>query len=308
MTCKKRSKPEDQRPNYLNFMMMSGSLLLPYLLVSLNLTSSLALIPHAKNNNPTQKSIASSTNQLSRSVFFQWLGAGGSMTLLSPTLPAVAFEFGVLGGGLDKTQTIKPAAQTGVELWDADSTPIPNALVHVATEIVSSSGKPILVTLQSPWLLSNMNSNRGLEARDLRNSESLFVEIVPLLDPNNAYWQTPYHFRRILLESILGANGTFGVYGSSPTDVKVVALNDTTTSTLFQVTFTSSYIVTGESDLRQLWIAPKAIDKDTLVLLVVGTTRQRFVTHETAFQKVVDSFTAVEAPTTTTLMQNRKHN
>jgi hypothetical protein len=206
---------------------------------------------------------------------------------------------------LGKTQTIKPASQTGVELWDADSTPIPNALVHVATEIVSSSGTPILVTLQSPWLLSNMNSNRGLEARDLRNSESLFVEFVPLLD---SYWQSPYHFRRILLESILGANGTFGVYGSSPTDVKVVALNDHTTSTLFQVTFTSSYISTGESDLRQLWIAPKAIDKNTLVLLVVGTTRQRFVTHETAFQKVVDSFTAVEAPTTTTLMQNRKHN
>jgi hypothetical protein len=262
--------------------MMPRSLLLLSLCASLNLTPSLALIPLA--NNPIQ-----STNQFSRSTFFQWLGGAG-VTLITPTLPAFAFEGGV--GGLGKT---KP--QTGVELWDSDSTPIQNAQGIVSAEIVSSSGKPILVNFQTPWPLSSVSS--GLEARDLRNSESAFVQVLPL-DPKMKDWQTPAKFRQLLLESLLASQGKFGAYGS-PTDVKVKALKDSTTT--FQVTFISYTPSMLESE-RQLWIEPKAIDNDTLVLLVVGTTRPRFATQQATIQKVVNSFTAVAAPTTR--MRKRK--
>jgi hypothetical protein len=291
--------------------MMSRSWLLLSLCVSLNLTPSLALIPRHSSLNPSQNSepspisTSSSPNQLSRSTFFQWLGAAAGVTPISPTftLPAAfAFEGGV--GGLGKT---KP--QTGVELWDSDSTPIQNAQGIVSAEITSSSGKPILVNFQAPWPLSSVSS--GLQARDLRNSESAFVQVLPLLDPSkkmskedcNCYWQTPSQFRQLLLESVLASQGKFGAYGS-PTDVKVVkALKDASSST-FQVTFISYTPSMLESE-RQLWIEPKVIDNDTLVLLVVGTTRARFATQQATIQKVVNSFTAVAAPSTTR-MRNRK--
>lgn len=212
------------------------------------------------------------------------------MSLLSPTLPAYAFDFGV--GGLSK---IKPL-QTGVELWDAESSPIQNARVFVSAEMASSSGKPILVTLQSPWLVSSVSSGL-LQARDLRHSESLFVQVLALDPQRKDDWQIPSQFRQLLLESgILASPGKLGAY-ESPTNVKVEAVQDTS---IFKVTFTlhATPSVLKESEERQLWIQPKATDKDTLVLLVVGTTQSRFVSQQAAFQKVVSSFTVVAAPTT----------
>jgi hypothetical protein len=268
---------------------MPPFLLLLSLYASLNLTPSLALIPHVHDRRQQSPIISSPSNQLSRSTFFQWLGGAG-VTLLSPTLPVFAFEGGV--GGLGKT---KP--QTGVELWDSDSTPFQNTQGIVSAEIASSSGKPILVNFQTPWPLSTVSS--GLEARDLRTSESAFVQVLPLDPKIMKDWQTPANFRQLLLESLLASQGKYGAYGS-PTDVKVKALKDTST---FQVTFISYTPSMLESE-RQLWIEPKAIDNDTLVLLVVGTTRPRFATQQATIQKVVDSFTAVAAPTTR--MRKRK--
>ena len=212
------------------------------------------------------------------------------MTFMSPTLPAFAFEGGV--GGLGKT---KP--QTGVELWDSDSTPIQNAQGIISAEIASTSGTPILVNFQTPWPISSVSS--GLEGRDLRTSESAFVQVLRLDPQMKDSWQKPATFRLLLLESLLASQGKYGAYGS-PTDVKVKALPDTST---FQVTFISYTPSMLESE-RQLWISPKAIGNDTLVLLVVGTTRARFASQQATIQKVVNSFTAVAAPTTR--MRKRK--
>lgn len=292
---RQQPKPVIDRTSLLGFIlsfssyMMPPLLLLLFLYASLNLTPSLALIPH--DNTPSHNSpiVSSSTNQLARSTFFQWLGGAG-VTLIFPSLPASAFEGGV--GGLGKT---KP--QTGVELWDSDSTPIQNAQGYVSAEIASSSGKPILVNFQTPWPLSSVSS--GLESRDLRHSESAFCQVLPLDPQRNKDWQTPANFRLLLLESLLASQGKYGAYGS-PTDVKVKALKDTD---IFQVTFISFTPSMLESE-RQLWIKSKVIDNDTLVLLVVGTTRARFATQQATIQKVVNSFTAVAAPTTR--MRKRK--
>jgi hypothetical protein len=203
----------------------------------------------------------------------------------------LAFDFDA--GGWSKTKPL----QTGVELWDAESSPIPNARVFVSAEMASSSGNPILVTLQTPWLVSSVSSVL-LQARDLRHSESLFVQVLTLDPQRKDDWQIPSHFQQLLLESgILASPGKLGSYGS-PTNVKVEAVQDTST---LEVTFTLHHTtpsVWKESEERRLWIKPIAIDKDTLVLLVVGTTQSRFVSQQAAFQKVVNSFTAVAAPTT----------
>lgn len=207
------------------------------------------------------------------------------MTLIAPTLPA----FGMVGGLMGKTKQ-------GVELWDADSTPIRNAQVLVSAELASSSGTPILVSFKSPWLLSSSVSSDRLEARDLRSSESLFVQVLAL-DPNMKNdWQTPSQLKQLLLESSILASPQ-GKFGSPTEDVKVEALQDNSgTSSTFQVTIPTTLY---EREERQLWIAPKAIGRDTLVMLVVGTTRPRFASQQAAFEKVINSFTAVAAPTIT---------
>ena len=47
---------------------------------------------------------------------------------------------------------------------------------------------------------------------------------------------------------------------------------------------------------RKVWIQTSAVDNDTLIMLVVGTTTARFPQNESIIRKVVDSFVAVKAP------------
>jgi hypothetical protein len=190
-----------------------------------------------------------------------------------------AFEGGV--GGLGKT---KP--QTGVELFEEGSAPIQNQEGLVSAEIKSSNGKPILVQFQTPWPL--LPTTSGLEARDLRSSESAFVQVVEAT-PN---WENPKVFKQILIDTVFASQGKFGAYGT-PVDIKVKPLlserNDT-----FSVTFVSYTPAMRESE-RQVWIKPKKID-NTLVLLIAGTTKTRFSSQEKDISRVLDSFQVIPAP------------
>jgi hypothetical protein len=102
-----------------------------------------------------------------------------------------------------------------------DEGPIQNDQGIVSCEILSMSEKPIRVSFQSPWPLLGS----GLEARDLRNSESAFVQVVPAVPR----WSEKKVFQQILTESVLASQGKFGMY-STPYDVKVSPLNPTTVS------------------------------------------------------------------------------
>ena len=183
-----------------------------------------------------------------------------------------------LQGGLGKT---KP--QTGVKLFEASSTPIQNEKGIVSAEITSANGKPLRIEFQTPWPL--LPTTSGLEARDLRSSESAFVQVAPEV----SNWQSPKVFKELLMDSVLATQGKFGAY-STPVDVKVKPLPDDR----FSVTFISYTPAMRESE-RQLWIKPIVADS-TLILLIVGTTKARFPSQEKSFGKILDTFLAVPAP------------
>ena len=207
--------------------------------------------------------------------FLQFL----SLSLLSVPSAVSAFDGGV--GGLGKT---KP--NTGVEFYDPELVPLQNSKGIVSAEVKSFSGQPILVSFQSPWPL--LSTAAGLETRDIRTTESAFVQVLQKVDN----WQSPKIFRQLLLESVLASQGKYGAY-SAPTDVKVVASKDNQPD-IFTVTFTSYTPAMLESE-RQLSVSAKAVD-DTLVLLCVGTTRARFSSQKKVIDKIVDSFVAAAAP------------
>jgi hypothetical protein len=153
-------------------------------------------------------------------------------------------------------------------------------------------GKPVLVKFQTPWPL--LKSSSGLEARDLRNSESAFLQVLPI---NDTVWigRIRKVFKALLMGTVLSSQGKFGAYGA-PIDIKVKPVKDFSwNADLFSVTFASYTPAMRESE-RQLWIALKQVDGDTLVALVVGTTKARFASQEPIFSKVIQSYSAVEAP------------
>jgi hypothetical protein len=215
------------------------------------------------------------------------------------TLPAHAFDGGI--GGLGKT---KP--QTGVQFFGDTSGPIQNDKGIVTAEIQSISGKPILVSFQTPWPL--LTSSKGLEARDLRNSESAFLQVLSTPKNIGSNWKDKKIFEQLLLSSVLSPTGKFGAYGQ-PFNIQVKPLvkklEDDHSSNfqqqqqqqqqLFSVTFTTLTPAMRESE-RKVWIQSQQIDPDTLVLLVTGTTAVRFPNNEAVFLRVIDSFQAIKAP------------
>jgi hypothetical protein len=251
----------------------------------------------------SSSSLAFPSSFLSRHEFGHWFLSSASSVVATSVLvgttnshPSWAFEGGV--GGLGKT---KPT--TGVQFFDTTgySAPLQNSQGIVTAEIKSldlTSDRPILVQFQTPWPL--LPTTSGLEARDLQSSESAFIQVVPAVpgwDNNNKV------FLKLLEETVLASQGKYGAYGT-PTDVKIkprriIGDDGTITSSSltagFSVTFTSYTPGMRESE-RQVWILPRQVDKDTLVLLIVGTTRARFSSQEAALQKIADSFQATAAP------------
>lgn len=159
----------------------------------------------------------------------------------------------------------------------------------MSAEIKSSNGKPIRIEFQTPWPL--LPTTSGLEARDLRSSESAFVQVVP----ETANWQSPKVFKQLLMDSVLASQGKFGAYGT-PVDIKVKPLPGDEIQDAFSVTFTSYTPAMRESE-RQLWIKSVVADS-TLILLIVGTTKTRFKSQENSFRQIIDTFLAVPAPET----------
>jgi hypothetical protein len=200
---------------------------------------------------------------------------------LVPT--AAAFEGGV--GGLGKT---KP--NTGVVLRDG-SVPIQNKLGIVSAEIVSGRGNPILVEFTTPYPLLP-TSTTGLEARDLQQSESAFVQVINGVKPGTS-GQALYS---ILIDEVFASKGKYGAYGS-PVDIKLSKSSQDNVENLYTVTFTTFTPGMRESQ-RKLLLNCKWCDGDTLVMLLVGTTLTRFKSQEEILTAIAKSFVAIDAPRT----------
>lgn len=233
----------------------------------------------------------------SRGVFLRIIQNGGvalTMTAMSSVVDVKAFEGGV--GGLGKT---KP--ETGVELFDETSAPIQNEKGIVSSEIKGSDGSPILVSFQTPWPL--LPTSGALEARDIRSTESAFVQVVPLSKVDNSMkWKDKKQFQNLLMDSVFASKGKFGAYGQ-PFDIQVkrAVSNQNSSDTdyaqtlLFAVTFTTLTPAMRESE-RKAVIAARQVGADTLVLLVVTTTNARYSSNEKTFQTIASSFEAIAAP------------
>lgn len=147
-----------------------------------------------------------------------------------------------------------------------------------------------------------LRGSSGIESRDLANSESAFVQVVPLPEGKSAS-DLPKSF---FVNSIFGQSGKYGMYGT-PTDIKVTKVRDnngsgsSSSSTgsnrsiiLYSATFTTLTPAMRESD-RKVLISVSSVGNG-LFMLVTGTTAARFKSQEGLLNKVADSFVCVEAP------------
>uniref|UniRef100_A0A6T9YMQ9 Uncharacterized protein n=1 Tax=Pseudo-nitzschia arenysensis TaxID=697910 RepID=A0A6T9YMQ9_9STRA len=235
----------------------------------------------------------------SRDSFLRIIQNGGlalAATSMIPSEKVLAFDGGV--GGLGKT---KP--DTGVELFDETSAPIQNDKGIVSSEIKGADGSPVLVSFQTPWPL--LPTSAALEARDIRSTESAFVQVVSLPSVEKSRkWKEKKQFQSVLMDSVFGAKGKFGAYGQ-PFDIQLkrAASNQSSSDTdysqtsVFSVTFTTLTPAMRESERKAL-IAAQQVGADTLILLVVTTTSARYSTNEKTFQKIASSFEAISAPQT----------
>lgn len=200
----------------------------------------------------------------------------------SVTFPGHAFDGGV--GGLGKTRP-----ETGV-LFFPGSSPFQNADGLVTAELVTAgaSNQPYRVSFRTPWPL--LPTTTGLESRDLQTSESAFVQVLE----NTPLPTSTANFATLVQNSVLASQGKFGAYGS-PTDVKVKRLDSAVgTGLTYSVRFVALTPGQRESE-RQLLIRCVPI-ADSLVLLLAGTTRQRFATQQGTLRDIIDSLEVVPTP------------
>ncbi|KAL7566142.1 hypothetical protein ACA910_003910 [Epithemia clementina (nom. ined.)] len=247
---------------------------------------------------------------------------------LTPSFAAYAFEGGV--GGLGKT---KP--ETGVVFFNTASDEKPvfqdTRTGIVQAELVVPNQIPILVSFYVPPSQPLSSAAAGLEARDLTQPESTYVHVVTnemvkslqlmeasSVDESGVSKTTRSLPRKlvkeILLDSILSQKGKFGAYGA-PTDVKVKKWKDATggitapsQSTtiaissedlgIYQVSFTTLTPGLRESERVLLVSIRRVISASTatLVMLVTGTTRQRFQSQQAVLDSIATSWQVVPAP------------
>ena len=261
-------------------------------------------IEHIHNLKTTGSTTASSIRRQSFQRILRFIPI-----LFTTSLPgnsANAFEGGV--GGLGKT---KP--ETGVEFWDRDA--ITMGVVsepdhYVAAEL-KIQHRPVLVRFQSHWPI--LSTTAGFETRNIRDPESVFVQVVvrsttTTADSSNQNAlpaqlpATNAEMKEILLQSVLSGKGKFGAYGA-PIDIKVKQINNG--NSIFRVRFTT-YTPGQRETERELLVRcllpfdAKATDtkNNSLLLLVGGTTQQRFPSYESYFLQSMNSFEAIPTPYT----------
>jgi hypothetical protein len=225
--------------------------------------------------------------------------AAACLSLLPNEAAKAIFDGGV--GGLGKT---KP--ETGVVFVDPDVAPATqtaSGLVTAELVLNRSAGDVALVSFESPWPL--LRTAAGLEARDLATSDAAFCQVVTgkAIPRTASPSQQAAILQEILMDSVLNKQGKFGAYGL-PTGIQVKAVStplssDVTTSDnnvvpLFQLSFTTLTPGMRESE-RLYYVAVQSI-RNTLVLLLVGTTANRFSRQKDVLRAVAQSWQVIPAP------------
>jgi hypothetical protein len=249
---------------------------------------------------------------LRRDIFLRTLMVTTTAAVTSTSsISCNAFEGGV--GGLGKTKPV-----TGVELFDDTMMPTQNEKngeISVEIKGYSSDGRsiPILVSFQSPWPL--LSSSGSLESRDIRSTESVFVQVINTSSNNNKNlrsnnWKDDKKiFQQLLIDTVFNSEGKFGAYGT-PYDVQVkkqkrsnagsIDSNNNEDYQYYTVTFTTLTPAMRESE-RIAIIGAKQVLDGTLILLVVTTLRTKFSDKpqiEKTFNIIVSSFQVIPAPET----------
>jgi hypothetical protein len=250
---------------------------------------------------PSSSSSGSTYPLASRSKFIEYVVASTAAAVLiagttGKANPSLAFEGGV--GGLGKT---KP--ETGVVFLEG-SEPLQNSAGIVSAELLlvpetgrgsSERPRPVRVEFRAPWPL--LSGSAGLEVRDLQTSESAFVQVANGVSSLPASASAA---KELLLKTVFSSQGKFAAYGS-PMDVKVRKIDrsggdndDTAPPALYSVSFTTFTPGLRESE-RQAAIGCRLVGT-SLVMLVVGTTAQRFKAQQELMVRVASSLQAFEAP------------
>lgn len=235
------------------------------------------------------------------------------LPLFSLSSSVDAFEGGVGGLGKTKPETgvvlldtgvrgmRKTKPETGAVLLDGASSPVTQDAKTgtISAELLIGNRQPARVTFDAPWPL--LPSTSGVEARDLKTSESAFVQVVSLAgNSKQIVPKTKSEARQLLLDSVLSQKGKFGAYGS-PTDIKVKILSDGDSSSsneaLYSVTFTTLTPGQRESE-RQVLVKAAAVADSGIVMLVTGTTRLNFASKQPVFEQICDSFEVFATPAT----------
>jgi hypothetical protein len=196
---------------------------------------------------------------------------------LGKTKPNTGVVFANPENNIDNTSSISTPGDYNAELLSPDGT------------------TPAFLSFYAPWPM--LRGSSGIESRDLANSESAFVQVVPIVEGKTAS-NLPKSF---FVNSIFGQSGKYGMYGT-PTDIKVTKVRDNNGSgssnnsntSVYAATFTTLTPAMRESD-RKVLISVSSVGNG-LFMLVTGTTAARFKSQEGLLNKVADSFVCVEAP------------
>ena len=232
-------------------------------------------------------------------LFGSVLFSTSTLPMTRPTAVHAIFDGGI--GGLGKTRP-----ETGV-VFVNDDTPAQQqtstGMVSAELLVDTTTGTVALVSFQSPWPL--LATSMGLETRDQTTSDAAFCQVVSRSFVSRSSQSTssssssPKEYARELLKvlelSVLAPQGKFGMYGA-PSNIRVKPVPDE--PTLYMLSFTTLTPGMRESD-RKYYVSVPEDDTgtgDALVLLLVGSTAQRFASQKDTMKKVAKSWQVALAP------------
>ena len=263
-------------------------------------TTTTRINPHSADNNDIMMETNALSSQTRRSLLTMapsaaMMGQLGLVLLLTTTTTtstptaATAFDGGV--GGLGKTRP-----ETGVVFVSPPVQDTTTGVVRAELLVDDQRGTVAAVSLAAPWQL--LVTSTGLEVRDLSTSDAAFCQVVRGSLASSSSTTTPKQaaaqLQTLLAASVLAPQGKFGMYGA-PSSIKVKPVPDE--PAIYQLSFTTLTPGMRESDRVYYVSVPSlVVADDTLVLLLTGSTAQRFASQRAVLYKVAKSWQVTEAP------------